>query len=178
MDGTWNTIVDPYEGGVGSHFYANRKAKDKQDLVEYNFDASEKLKVPGAWNTQRPSLFLHEGPLWYQRYFPHHKRPHTRVFLYFGAANYLTRVWLNGIKLGEHLGNFTPFNFEITDTVTLECRTPASTFQKSMDLVLFKMVRSKTIFGKESLSKESVASPIIRAQPAAVAPAGNKGPSE
>jgi beta-glucuronidase len=118
LDGTWNTIVDPYEGGLGSRFYENKKAEDKQQLIEYNFDASEKLKVPGDWNTQRPSLFLYEGPLWYQRYFSHHKQPHTRVFLYFGAANYLARVWLNGIKVGEHAGGFTPFNFEITDALT------------------------------------------------------------
>src|SRR5580693_3768003 len=58
LDGNWNTVVDPYEGGLSSRFYENRKAKDKQDLVEYNFDTSEKLKAPGDWNTQRASLFF------------------------------------------------------------------------------------------------------------------------
>ena len=39
------------------------------DLVEYDFDASPVLKVPGDWNTQRPELLYYEGLLWYRRRF-------------------------------------------------------------------------------------------------------------
>ena len=117
LDGVWNTIVDPYETGLSSHFYENAKPKSKSDLIEYDFDRSPKLKVPGDWNSQRESLLFYEGPLWYQRYFSYSKHEHTRAFLYFGAANYLARVWLNGKKLGEHVGGFTPFNFEVTDQI-------------------------------------------------------------
>jgi beta-glucuronidase len=117
LDGTWNSIVDPYETGVGSRFYENAKPKTKSDLVEYDFDRSDKLRVPGDWNTQRESLLFYEGVIWYQRYFSYQKRAHTRTFLYFGAANYKARVWLNGNKLGEHEGGFTPFDFEVTDTI-------------------------------------------------------------
>ena len=41
-------------------------------------------------------------------------KPATRLFLYFGAANYEAIVYLNGEKLGSHTGGFTPFAFEIT----------------------------------------------------------------
>jgi beta-glucuronidase len=118
LDGVWNTIVDPYETGLSSHFYENAKPKSKSDLIEYDFDHSPKLKVPGDWNSQRESLLFYEGPLWYQRYFSYSKHEHTRTFLYFGAANYLARVWLNGKKLGEHVGGFTPFNFEVTEQIS------------------------------------------------------------
>src|SRR5205809_2407396 len=117
LDGVWNTIVDPYETGLSSRFFENTKPKSKSDLVEYDFDHSPKLRVPGDWNSQRESLLFYEGPMWYQRYFPYHKREHTRTFLYFGAANYLARVWLNGKKLGEHVGGYTPFDFEVTDQI-------------------------------------------------------------
>jgi len=117
LDGTWNAIVDPYESGLSSRYFENAKPKSKSDLIEYDFDRSAKLQVPGDWNTQRNSLLLYEGPMWYQRYFAVEKKPHTRLFLYFGAANYLARVWLNGMKLGEHVGGFTPFNFEVTDKI-------------------------------------------------------------
>lgn len=115
LDGTWNTIVDPYESGLGSRYYENEKPKAKSDLVEFDYDHAPKLKVPGDWNTQRDSLLFYEGPVWYQRKFTYQRKPHTRTFLYFGAANYLARVWLNGTKLGEHIGGFTPFDFEVTD---------------------------------------------------------------
>jgi beta-glucuronidase len=117
LDGTWNTIIDPYESGLGSRFYENAKPKSKSDLIEYDFDRSPKLRVPGDWNTQRESLLFYEGVIWYQRYFSYQKREHTRTFLYFGAANYQARIWLNGIKVGEHQGGFTPFDFEVTDKV-------------------------------------------------------------
>lgn len=117
LNGTWNSIVDPYESGLSSRYFENAKPKSKSDLIEYDFDRSPKLEVPGDWNTQRDSLLLYEGPMWYQRYFQWEKKPDTRTFLYFGAANYLTRVWLNGAKLGEHVGGFTPFDFEVSDKI-------------------------------------------------------------
>jgi beta-glucuronidase len=117
LNGVWHVIIDPYETGLGARYYENRKPKDQQDLVEYDFDASGTLNVPGDWNSQRESLLFYEGPLWYERSFSYHKSGVARTFLYFGAANYHARVYLNGKAIGEHQGGFTPFNFEITDDV-------------------------------------------------------------
>jgi len=114
LDGTWNAIVDPMGTGVGGAMCKNAKAKDSRDLVEYDFDTAGTLKVPGDWNTQRDNLMLYEGSVWYERSFSYKMREHTRVFAYFGAANYRASVCVNGEKVGEHQGGFTPFNFEIT----------------------------------------------------------------
>jgi beta-glucuronidase len=114
LNGTWRIIVDPYENGLGSRYFENRKPKDKSDRVEYDFDTAWTLEVPGDWNSQRPDLLFYEGPVWYKRSFSYHKRPNTRVFVNFGAANYQARVFLNGTKIGEHEGGFTPFQFEVT----------------------------------------------------------------
>jgi beta-glucuronidase len=122
LDGKWQTIVDPYEVGYydfhqhpgGAGFFRNQHASDKSELVEYDFDKSPLLDVPGDWNTQRPDLFWYEGTIWYKRSFDYQPKPGTRVFLYFGAANYDTIVALNGTPLGEHVGGFTPFAFEVT----------------------------------------------------------------
>jgi len=117
LNGVWRIIVDPYETGLTSRFYEDRHAKDKQELVEYNFDTSPTIAVPGDWNTLRPDLFFYEGPAWYKRAFTYRKRDNVRTFIHVGAANYLSRVWLNGTKLGEHEGGFTPFDFEVTGTI-------------------------------------------------------------
>ena len=39
----------------------------------------------------------------------------NRVLLYFGAANYDCRVWVNGKEAGHHVGGFTPFNMDVSD---------------------------------------------------------------
>ena len=111
LNGSWRIIVDPFDNGR-SGFFRDAKAKDKSDLVEYSFDASPVINVPGDWNTQREQLMFYEGPVWYRRTFSYHKREGIRTFVYFGAVNYKATVYLNGEKLGEHEGGFTPFNFE------------------------------------------------------------------
>ena len=91
--------------------------KTSTNCVEYDFDKSDTLNVPGDWNSQKKDLFFYEGPVWYKKSFSYHKRERTRVFVHFGAANYFTRVYLNGQALGEHEGGFTPFNFEVTGQI-------------------------------------------------------------
>jgi beta-glucuronidase len=123
LNGQWKIIIDPYETGYYNYryqprtdgYFENRKPKDKSELVEYDFDNSEELTVPGDWNTQKEKLFLYEGTIWYKKSFQYKKKNNTRSFLYFGAVNYEAIVYVNGKKLGEHVGGFTPFNFEATN---------------------------------------------------------------
>jgi beta-glucuronidase len=127
LDGQWQVIVDPYDVGAldyraqplknNNAFFKNHKPQSESELVEYDFDTSGQLHVPGDWNTQRESLLFYEGSVWYKRSFDYAKSPKTRVFLHFGACNYLAAVYLNGEELGQHEGGFTPFDFEITDRV-------------------------------------------------------------
>ena len=128
LNGKWNVIVDPYDTGYFDYrrqpYDADEKitggyALDKQakgsELIEYNFDTSPTLNVPGDWNSQDDKLFYYEGSVWYRRKFDAPKSaPDHRLFVYFGAANYEADVYLNGHKLGKHIGGFTPFAYEIT----------------------------------------------------------------
>jgi len=114
LNGAWHIIVDPYETGLGEHYYENAKPKNESDLIQYDFDHSETLNVPGDWNTQKEKLLFYEGPVWYEKSFSYHRSEQTRVFLHLSAANYFSRVYLNGTKLGEHEGGFTAFEFEVT----------------------------------------------------------------
>jgi beta-glucuronidase len=129
LNGEWQTIVDPYESGFYDYrytqrdnsdkpnpsetFYLDYHSKDPAERIEYDFDKSPALKVPGDWNTQKPELFYYEGSLWYRRKFDFSGLENgTRAYLRFGAANYRADVYLNGKKLGMHIGGFTPFTFE------------------------------------------------------------------
>src|SRR5438876_10652012 len=125
LDGQWRTIIDPYESGyydyryqpAANGYFKDTKPKTKSDLIEYDFDTSESLKVPGDWNTQAERLLFYEGTIWYKKSFDYQRKQNSRLFVYFGAANYLADVYLNGEKIGRHEGGFTPFNFEITNLV-------------------------------------------------------------
>ena len=125
LNGPWQTIIDPYENGYYDYryqpnpngYFKNDKPKSPSDLIEYDFDASPQLNVPGDWNSQDQKLLFYEGTIWYKKSFDYQKKARTRLFVYFGAANYLADVYLNGQKLGKHEGGFTPFNFEITTLV-------------------------------------------------------------
>lgn len=129
LNGQWHVIVDPYDTGfydyrgkpydasekISGGFALDQHAKSKTDLVEYNFDTSPTLTVPGDWNSQDPKLLYYEGSVWYRTKFDVKKSAASdRLFVYFGAANYQADVYLNGHKLGRHIGGFTPFAFEIT----------------------------------------------------------------
>ncbi len=123
LDGEWQTIIDPYDNGYQDYrshpnpdgYFKNARPTSPSDLIEYDFERSPTLRVPGDWNHQRESLLFYEGTLWYKRSFDWQRQEGSRVFAYFGAANYESRVFLNGELLGTHEGGFTPFNFEITD---------------------------------------------------------------
>lgn len=130
LNGSWNYIVDPYENGYYNYryqpfenqhtppmsaFFLNAKPEKASDLIEYDFDKSDSILVPGDWNTQKEKLYYYEGTMWYKKSFDYTlKKNSNRVFVYFEAANYQADVYLNGVKLGHHIGGFTPFNFEIT----------------------------------------------------------------
>jgi len=125
LNGDWNVIIDPYESGYYNHryqpiangYFINEKPENERSRIEYDFDTSPTLSVPGDWNTQMPELLFYEGTVWYKRNFEYEKNVDNRLFIYFGAVNYEAIVYINGEKVGEHIGGFTPFNFEITDYI-------------------------------------------------------------
>jgi beta-glucuronidase len=122
LNGDWHTITDPYATGLYNFhgkprtdgYFMNGKQESGGEPVEYDFRKSPGLHVPGDWNTQRESLFFYEGIVWYEKDFSYARKAATRVFFHVGAANYRSYVWVNGQKICEHEGGFTPFDCEVT----------------------------------------------------------------
>jgi beta-glucuronidase len=123
LNGPWNYIVDVQESGYYSYrmtplsggYFLNAKPQQPEDLVEYDFDLSPTMQIPGDWNTQDERLFFYEGTVWFKRSFNWKSNGDHRTILYFGAVNYDAHVYVNGKKAGHHVGGFTPFNFDVTE---------------------------------------------------------------
>jgi beta-glucuronidase len=128
LNGRWNYIIDPYEMGYYDYrhepfdqtksgkggFYDDREQMNKSELIEYNFDLSPTMKIPGDWNSQVEKLQFYEGTIWLRQKFIANPATDKKYVLYFGAVNYEAHVYLNGKKLGVHKGGFTPFQFDVT----------------------------------------------------------------
>ncbi|MDO6802295.1 glycoside hydrolase family 2 TIM barrel-domain containing protein [Wenyingzhuangia sp. 1_MG-2023] len=128
LNGRWNYIIDPYQMGYLDYrqepfdasltgkggFYENITSPKKNQKVEYDFEHSPTLMVPGDWNSQDDQLLFYEGTLWYKRDFVVDPKKDKRYFMHFGAVNYESHIYLNGKKIGTHKGGFTPFQFEVT----------------------------------------------------------------
>ena len=128
LNGEWNYIVDVQEEGYYDYrmnptpwgFFRNAKPQKPEDLIEYDFDKSPTMQIPGDWNTQDERLFFYEGTVWFKKSFSVKADDdfidgRNKALLYFGAANYDCRVWVNGKEAGHHVGGFTPFNFDVTE---------------------------------------------------------------
>ncbi len=60
-----------------------------------------------------------DNELWYQREFTvPSKWKNSKVLLHFGAVDWKTDIWVNGVKVGQHVGGYTPFSFDITPALT------------------------------------------------------------
>ena len=125
LNGEWNYIVDVQEEGYYDYrmnptpwgFFLNQKPQHPEDLIEYDFDKAATMQIPSDWNTKDERLFFYEGTVWFKKSFNYNKKAGKRAFLYFGAVNYESIVYLNGKRLGRHEGGFTPFNFDVTDVI-------------------------------------------------------------
>jgi beta-glucuronidase len=149
LAGKWRSIVDPYEAGDRGPFGGDwpfgwfRNLPVRPGIAEYDFERADLLDVPGDWNSQRERLFFYEGTVWYKRDFDAPRCPGRRRFLQFGAANYETVVYLNGERLGEHVGGFTPFAFEIGEAA-----------QESRNTLVVKVDNRRRRQGVPSLSTD------------------------
>ncbi len=101
LNGDWQFRIDP--SSRGEEFGWMRQAPAGVTWVQ----------IPHTWNLGPEDDY--EGATWYFKSFslPEEIR-RQHVELHFGATFYRSRVWLNGIALGEHEGGHTAYFFDVT----------------------------------------------------------------
>ena len=82
--------------------------------------AGHEILVPFSWGAPLSGVVDSADIGWYTRAItvPEAWRG-RRLFLVFGASDWRTTAWLDGKRLGEHQGGYTPFSFELTPNARL-----------------------------------------------------------
>ena len=101
LNGEWRLTLDPSDAGKREAWFNRSEWPD-----------ALAVKVPSVWDLWVPD---YDGAGWYAREFevgPEWTGRHAS--LEFEAADYYAEVWLNGQRLGDHEGGYTPFSFDAT----------------------------------------------------------------
>jgi len=126
----WGEHLDPQN--VLKEYPRPQMVRDSYENLNGYWDVSftSDGEKPGAW---QPILvpFSPEAPLsgvnrmlkpgeflWYRRMLPDMKPDGGRILLHFGAVDQQADVYVNGKKVADHMGGYTPFSADITDALT------------------------------------------------------------
>ncbi len=114
LNGEWDFLFDFGNSGKYRKFWL----KDN-----YIFD--KKITVPFVPESKLSGIEYIDffTTCWYRRAIsidPTWSLEKGRVLLHIGAADFTTEAWVNEKYVGKHIGGFTPFTFDITDSLNSE----------------------------------------------------------
>ena len=100
LDGTWHFRVDSLNKGINEEWF--RKGTDRSDWSS--------IQVPDYWD--RYNLETYDGPGWYATTLNIPDSSKQDV-IFFGGVDDDADVWLDGVKIGSHIGYSEPFYVEL-----------------------------------------------------------------
>lgn len=138
LNGEWDCCISP-SAVVQPHEY------DRKILVPFSPESA----LSGIEEILRPGMYLH-----YRKGFrlPEGFRK-RRVLLHFGAVDQECEVFLNGRRLGGHMGGYLPFHFDVTDALQEENELTIR--------VTDETEQSPHARGKQKLSKKGILSSLF-----------------
>ena len=129
LNGEWKFTTDPVGGAEKDNRGVIKAGQvldpmrvtpgEEAGYFKTNFDDSDwdTMAVPGVWDVQdRYSDYFDNS--WYRTSFDLAPQSGKRISIHFDAVYYQTEVWLNGERIGHHIGGFTPFEFDISDKLS------------------------------------------------------------
>ncbi len=103
----WESLAAWGEGDAAcnDHYYSTRVFIDPIHVTNANHRSAERFEV--GW--YRRLIEIPVSQAWEGK----------RIILTIGAADFFTDCWCNGIHLGRHEGGYVPFEFDLTDTLSI-----------------------------------------------------------
>lgn len=109
LGGIWQYKLDADEVGTDQEWYA----------PDVNRSEWGEMEIPNNWYLTDVGDYF--GVVWFATSFNvDEEMAGKNLTLRFNAVDYVADVWLNGEYLGNHLGYFAPFEFDVTDKVRLD----------------------------------------------------------
>ena len=103
LNGHWRFRFDRADGGERARWYATPMS------------AARTILVPFSWGAPLSGVPDSADIGWYERTITVPRAwAGKRVYLVVGASDWRTSLWLDGAKLGDHQGGYTPFAVELT----------------------------------------------------------------
>lgn len=109
LDGEWEFAFDDADSGETESWYKKP-----------NHAFPQKINVPYVYQSKRSGICEKEvhDTVWYRRTVRMESRfQNKRFLLNFGAADFYTKIWVNGCYAGEHTGGYSSFAVDVTDFV-------------------------------------------------------------
>lgn len=106
LNGWWDFAFDPEENGQSKGWH------------EADAALEQKINVPFCWESSlggvEDSSYL--GQAWYQKkVMVDSNWDGRKIFLKFGAVDWKCKLWVNGEEVGEHVGGYNAFEFDVTE---------------------------------------------------------------
>ena len=106
LNGEWQFEIDRENTGLDRQLYEN--GKSLSSVINVPFCPQSKLSGIGDTDFMKS--------VWYKRTITvTEEQLSGRVFLHFGAVDYLSTVYINGKQIGTHKGGYVSFKFDVTD---------------------------------------------------------------
>lgn len=106
LNGWWDFSFDPNEEGMENGWY---QADARMERM---------INVPFCWESSLSGVEdpNYMGQAWYQKKVTVDKNwDGQKMFLKFGAVDWKCKLWVNGQEVGEHIGGYNAFEFDVTE---------------------------------------------------------------
>lgn len=105
LNGTWDFSFDDEKLGEANLWFAS-------------FPKQKEIQVPFSYETKLSGIgdeTSHEH-VWYHKtvFVSEEALQEKRVLLHLEGCDYITKVWVNGTYMGDHVGGYARFSFDIT----------------------------------------------------------------